>query len=130
MFDDNPDMKGVSFPPKETDDVEANRSGRFGKPVAPFSELIELGKVVADFSCLDEPWPCQDHRQLMKQGFQRAVFNRIPQDRTESPTALQGSSVSLRRVPGFRHSGLLNFHPVKSYPSANAAIASPIDGGL
>ncbi len=47
LFDDNPDVKRVFCPPKETYDAVANRNGRYGTPLSPFSEQIEQGKVVA-----------------------------------------------------------------------------------
>src|SRR5919202_6059045 len=46
MFDDNPQLKRVFCPPKECYDPAQNADGRFGKPLPPFSELIEAGKVV------------------------------------------------------------------------------------
>jgi hypothetical protein len=40
-------VKRVFCPPKETYDPVANRTGRYGKPLPAFSELVEQGKVVA-----------------------------------------------------------------------------------
>src|SRR5258708_836843 len=47
LFDDNPDVKRVFCPPKQTYDPVANDKGLYGKAFPPFSELIEQGKVVA-----------------------------------------------------------------------------------
>src|ERR1700744_4279732 len=47
LFDDNPDVNDTFCPPKETYDPRANHDGRYGKPLPPFTELIEQGKVVA-----------------------------------------------------------------------------------
>ncbi|MGA2877626.1 MAG: type IV secretion system DNA-binding domain-containing protein [Bryobacteraceae bacterium] len=79
LFDDNPDVKRVFCPPKETYDAEANRNGLFGKPLAPFSELLEEGKVVAlNFPVSMNPGLAKTIGTLMKQDFQRAMLNRIP----------------------------------------------------
>src|SRR5262245_14268995 len=47
LFDDNPAVKRTFCPPPECYDPIANRDGRYGTPLPPFSELIEQGKVVA-----------------------------------------------------------------------------------
>jgi hypothetical protein len=47
LFDDNPAVKRVFCPPKETYDPVANADGRYGRPLPPFSELIESGTVCA-----------------------------------------------------------------------------------
>ncbi|MBN9662287.1 MAG: type IV secretory system conjugative DNA transfer family protein [Acidobacteria bacterium] len=79
LFDDNPDVKRVFCPPKETYDPVANRSGRYGVPLSPFSEQIEQGKVVAlNFPVSLNPGLAKTIGTLMKQDFQRAVLNRIP----------------------------------------------------
>lgn len=79
LFDDNPDVKRVFCPPKETYDADANRNGRFGKPLPPFGELLELGKVVAlNFPVSMNPGLAKTIGTLMKQDFQRAMLNRIP----------------------------------------------------
>jgi hypothetical protein len=79
LFDDNPDVKRVFCPPKETYDTEVNRNGRFGKPLPPFSELLEQGKVVAlNFPVSMNPGLAKTIGTLMKQDFQRAMLTRIP----------------------------------------------------
>lgn len=79
LFDDNPDVKRVFCPPKETYDLVANRNGRYGTPLSPFSEQIEHGKVVAlNFPVSLNPGLAKTIGTLMKQDFQRAVLNRIP----------------------------------------------------
>ncbi len=79
LFDDNPDVKRVFCPPKETYDPVANRNGRYGIPLPPFSEQIEQGKVVAlNFPVSLNPGLAKTIGTLMKQDFQRAVLNRIP----------------------------------------------------
>ena len=79
LFDDNPAIKRVFCPPKETYDPVANADGRFGKPLPPFSELIETGAVCAlNFPVSANPGMAKIIGALMKQDFQRAVLNRIP----------------------------------------------------
>lgn len=79
LFDDNPDVKRVFCPPKETYDPVANCNGRYGVPMPSFSELIEQGKVVAlNFPVSLNPGLAKTIGTLMKQDFQRAVLNRIP----------------------------------------------------
>jgi hypothetical protein len=79
LFDDNPDVKRVFCPPKETYDPVANRNGRYGVPLPPFGELIEQGKVVVlNFPVSLNPGLAKTIGTLLKQDFQRAVLNRIP----------------------------------------------------
>lgn len=79
LFDDNPDVKRVFCPPKETYDPVANRNGRYGIPMPPFAELIEQGKVIAlNFPMSMNPGLAKTIGTLMKQDFQRAMLNRIP----------------------------------------------------
>ncbi len=79
LFDDNPDVKRVFCPPKETYDPLANRNGRYGIPMPPFGDLIEQGKVVAlNFPVSMNPGLAKTIGTLMKQDFQRAMLNRIP----------------------------------------------------
>ena len=79
LFDDNPSVKRVFCPPKETYDPVANHDGRYGKPLPPFSELIESGAVCAlNFPVSANPGLARTIGTLMKQDFQRAVVNRIP----------------------------------------------------
>lgn len=79
LFDDNPAVKRVFCPPKETYDPVANQDGRYGRPLPPFSELIETGAVCAlNFPVSANPGMAKAIGTLMKQDFQRAVLNRIP----------------------------------------------------
>lgn len=79
LFDDNPDVKRVFCPPKETYDPKTNHNGRYGVPLQPFAELIEAGKVVAlNFPVSMNPGLAKTIGTLMKQDFQRAMLNRIP----------------------------------------------------
>jgi hypothetical protein len=79
LFDDNPAVKRVFCPPKETYDRVVNADGRYGTPLAPFAELIERGTVCAlNFPVSANPGLARTIGTLMKQDFQRAVLNRIP----------------------------------------------------
>lgn len=79
LFDDNPTVKRIFCPPKETYDSVANRDGRYGRVVPPFADLIEAGKVCAlNLPVAANPGLARAIGTLMKQDFQRAVLNRIP----------------------------------------------------
>jgi hypothetical protein len=79
LFDDNPTLKRVFCPPKECFDPVANADGKYGKPLAPFADLIEQGKVVAlNFPTSANPGIARMIGTLMKVDFQRAVLNRVP----------------------------------------------------
>jgi hypothetical protein len=85
LFDDNPDVKRVFCPPKAAYDPVANKDGRYGKPLPPFAELIEQGKVVAlDFPVSLNPGLARIIGTLMKLDFERAVLLRIPQIEKDS----------------------------------------------
>lgn len=85
LFDDNPTMKRVFCPPKEAFDQDANADESFGKPLPPFSELIEEGKVVAlNFPTSANPGLARMVGTLMKVDFQRAVLGRV-QKMEENP---------------------------------------------
>ena len=80
LFDDNPSVKRVFCPPKETYDPVANADGRYGRPLPPFAELIERGIVCAlNLPVVTNPGLARAIGTLMKQDFQRAVVSRIPQ---------------------------------------------------
>jgi hypothetical protein len=80
LFDDNPAVKRVFCPPKETYDPVKNHDGRYGKPLPPFSELIERGAVCAlNLPVSANPGLARAIGTFVKQDFQRAVLNRIPQ---------------------------------------------------
>jgi len=80
MFDDNPDLKRVFCPPKECYDLVANKDGRYGLPLPAFGSLIESGKLVAlNFPISANPGVARAVGVFMKQDFQRAMLNRIPE---------------------------------------------------
>jgi len=79
LFDDNPAVKRVFCPPKETYDPVANADGRYGQPLPPFSELLERGAVCAlNFPVSANPGLAKAIGTMLKQDFQRAVLGRIP----------------------------------------------------
>ena len=79
LFDDNPTLKRVFCPPKDCFDPIANADGKLGRPLPPFSELIEQGKVVAlNFPTSANPGLSRMIGTLMKTDFQRAVLSRVP----------------------------------------------------
>ncbi len=79
LFDDNPAIKRVFCPPKETYDPVANADHRFGIPMPPFAELIEKGTVCAlNFPVAANPGLARALGTMMKQDFQRALLMRIP----------------------------------------------------
>lgn len=79
LFDDNPTLKRVFCPPKECFDPILNADGKYGKPLPPFSELIEQGRVVAlNFPTSANPGLSRMIGTLMKVDFQRAVLSRVP----------------------------------------------------
>ena len=79
LFDDNPAIKRIFCPPKETYDPVLNHGGAYGKPLSTFSELIETGSVCAlNFPVSANPGLARVIGTLMKQDFQRALINRIP----------------------------------------------------
>ena len=79
LFDDNPAVKRVFCPPKETYNPELNHDGLYGRPLPPFSDLIEQGFVCAlNLPVSANPGVARAIGTLMKLDFQRAVLNRIP----------------------------------------------------
>jgi len=79
LFDDNPTVKRVFCPAKQTYDPALNHDGRYGRPLPAFSELIEQGVVCAlNFPVSANPGLARVIGTLMKLDFQRAVLNRIP----------------------------------------------------
>jgi hypothetical protein len=79
LFDDNPLVKRTFCPPKECYDPKINADGRYGRPLPPFSQLIEAGKVCAlNFPVSLNPGLAKAIGVMMKLDFQRAVLNRIP----------------------------------------------------
>ncbi len=79
LFDDNPSVKRTFCPPKECYDPELNADGRYGIPLPPFAELIEMGVVCAlNFPVSGNPGLARAVGTFMKLDFERAVLNRIP----------------------------------------------------
>jgi hypothetical protein len=77
LFDDNPDVKRVFCPPKAAYLADADHDGL--RPLPPWSELVEQGKVVAlDFPLSSNPGLARVIGTLLKLDFARAVLNRIP----------------------------------------------------
>jgi len=80
LFDDNPSVKYVFCPPKETFDAVVNADHKYGTPLPPFRQLIEDGKVVAlNFPVVSNPGLAKTIGTLLKQDFQRAMIGRIPE---------------------------------------------------
>src|ERR1700694_3002169 len=85
LFDDNPKVKKVFCPPKETYDPQRNTidaSGRYkyGRPLPSFGWLIEQGKVSAlNFPMSLNAGMAKAIGTMMKLDFQRAVLMRIPE---------------------------------------------------
>jgi hypothetical protein len=80
LFDDNPSVKYVFCPPKETYDKVANADHRYGTPLPPLRQLIEDGKVLAlNFPVVSNPGLAKTIGTLLKQDFQRAMIGRIPE---------------------------------------------------
>ena len=82
LFDDNPRVKHTFCPPKETYDPVRNPDGRHGTPLPSLATLIAQGTVVAlNFPIAMNPGLARALGTMLKQDFQRAVLNRIPQTR-------------------------------------------------
>lgn len=79
LFDDNPRVKHVFCPPKDTYDPDRNPNAAFGVPLPPLGELIDQGKVVAlNFPIATNPGLARALGTMLKHDFQRAVLSRIP----------------------------------------------------
>ncbi|OLD56791.1 MAG: hypothetical protein AUI64_01660 [Acidobacteria bacterium 13_1_40CM_2_64_6] len=79
LFDDNPAVKRIFCPPKECYDPVLNHDARYGKPLPPFSELVERGVVCAlNFPVGANPGLAKAIGTFMKLDFERAVLGRIP----------------------------------------------------
>ncbi len=79
LFDDDPMVKRTFCPPKECYDSTLNGQGKYGRPLPPFADLIEAGKVCAlNFPVSLNPGLAKAIGVMMKLDFQRAVLNRIP----------------------------------------------------
>ena len=80
LFDDDPTVKRIFCPPKACYDPVANHDGRYGIPFPPLPELIERGAVCAlNLPVAANPGLAKAIGTFLKQDFQRAVLNRIPQ---------------------------------------------------
>ena len=79
LFDDNPAVKYTFCPPKACYDPVANATGAYGRPLPPFADLIEQGRVCAlNFPVSGNPGLAKAIGTMLKHDFQRAVLNRIP----------------------------------------------------
>ena len=79
LFDDDPIVKRTFCPPKECYDARLNADYKFGRPLPPFSDLIEAGSVCAlNFPVSLNPGLAKAIGVMMKLDFQRAMLNRIP----------------------------------------------------
>jgi len=79
LFDDNPMVKRTFCPPKECYESKLNADERYGRPLPPFAELVEQGKVCAlNFPVALNPGLAKAIGVMMKLDFQRALLNRIP----------------------------------------------------
>jgi len=75
LFDDNPMVKRTFCPPKECYDPNLNADGRYGRPLPPFAELVEAGKVCAlNFPVALNPGLARAIGVMMKLDFQRALL--------------------------------------------------------
>src|SRR5258708_8102588 len=80
LFDDNPRVKHTFCPEKDTYDAAMNADARHGIPLPPIADLIEQGKVIAlNFPAALNPPLARALGTMLKQDFQRAVLNRVPQ---------------------------------------------------
>jgi type IV secretory system conjugative DNA transfer VirD4/TraG family protein len=78
LFDDNPMVKRTFCPPKECYNSKLNADERFGRPLPPFADLVEQGKVCAlNFPVALNPGLAKAIGVMMKLDFQRALLNRI-----------------------------------------------------
>jgi hypothetical protein len=78
LFDSNQQLKKVFCPPKELYDAEANKDGRYGKPLLSMAELLEQGKMLAlNFPIAANPATSRMLACMLKMDFQRAVVTRI-----------------------------------------------------
>jgi hypothetical protein len=77
LFDD-PAVKYTFCPPRECYDPVLNASGTYGRPLPPFAQLIESGRVCAvNFPMSGNPGLARAVLTLTKQDFQSAVLGRI-----------------------------------------------------
>ena len=87
LFDDNPSVKHTFCPPKTLYDPTANPDAGQGTALPPMAQLIEQGKVIAlNFPVAMNPGLARAIGTMLKQDFQRAVLNRIPQMSAEPHT--------------------------------------------
>jgi hypothetical protein len=80
LFDDNPRVKHTFCPPKSLYAAGAATDATKGTPLPPIADLIEQGKIIAlNFPTAMNPALARALGTMLKQDFQRAVLNRIPQ---------------------------------------------------
>jgi len=79
LFDDNPKVKRVFCPKKESYNPQKNVGNQFGKPLPSFSWLLEQGSVCAlNFPIGMNAGLAKALGVMMKLDFERAVLNRVP----------------------------------------------------
>ena len=85
IMDVNPTVRRIFCPPKEAYDPTLNKDFRYGRPLPPLSEVIETSSVIAlKLPIAEDEKLARVMGTLLKQDWQRAVLNRIP-DIQETP---------------------------------------------
>ena len=101
LFDDNPAVHRTFCPPRSAY-ASPPKPGE-PRPLAPLEELLESGHVLAlNFPVGLNPGLARALGVMLKLDFQRAVLQRIPQDRGTSGADVARPPVRLRRVPRVR----------------------------
>ena len=111
LFDDNPKLKHIFCPPKECYDPEAEPDGATVCRCRRSVRLIERERSWRSTSRSRKSRTSASNRHMLKQDFQRAMLNRIPEMEKTPEAALSRAAVSLRRVPGVRHGGRDRIRP-------------------
>jgi hypothetical protein len=84
LFDADPDVRRVFCPPRDLYEGKSVESDPKGRVLAPFSELIEAGKIVGlNFPVALNPALAKTIGTMMKIDYQRAVQLRIPRMEAE-----------------------------------------------
>ncbi len=80
IMDVNPTVRRIFCPPKEAYDPILNKDFKHGRPLAPLRELIETSSVIAlKLPIAEDEKLARVMGTLLKQDWQRAVLNRIPE---------------------------------------------------
>ncbi|MGH9160969.1 MAG: type IV secretory system conjugative DNA transfer family protein [Vicinamibacteraceae bacterium] len=79
LFDSDADVNYVFCPEQACYDADVNADGHLGRPLPPWQELLEQGKVLAlNMPMSANPGLSRVIGTMLKLDFQRAVLNRIP----------------------------------------------------